>query len=159
MDIDARVSTASTSNLTTTHSLTPDVYDDGVCTLVSNPIPPSLSTSSVSLSHSPPMSSEPLPVPSWPVPYYTVESLTEQVFAAQWARGTPLIVTGLLERFSLRWTPEYFVNTYGAQPCIIIECESNANKKVTVGEFFSNFGQYEGRTEFWKLKVCLGYPI
>lgn len=143
----------STSSRESTESLTPDTYNDGICTLVENPVPPHDLTSLTSTPHLPPSSSTDLEVPSWPVPYYTDENLTEPVFAAQWARGTPLVVTGLMKRLNLEWSPSYFINTYGQQPCIVLECQTDANKKVTVGEFFSSFGNYENRTECWKLKV------
>ncbi|KAI5122159.1 hypothetical protein M0805_007058 [Coniferiporia weirii] len=133
-------------------SLTPSVYDDRVCSLVKNPVPPSTFSSSSSLDDLPPTSPTDLKPPTWPIPYYTATNLSEPVFAAQWARGTPLVVTGLLNRFALRWTPDYFIKTYGPQPCIILECQTDSNKKVTVGEFFSCFGKYEGRSECWKLK-------
>ncbi|OCB84601.1 Clavaminate synthase-like protein [Sanghuangporus baumii] len=130
-------------------TLIPEHYNDGICTLVENPIPPPRGESS---SHIPPSSRTPLGTPAWPVPYYTAETLTELVFAAQWARGTPLVVTGLLDRLKLSWSPEYFINTYGAQQCIVLECQTDANKKVTVGEFFSSFGKYNDRKDCWKLK-------
>ena len=138
-------------SLTNPQALIPEHYNDGICTLIENPVPPApgdLSTSQI-----PPTSRTPLDPPTWPVPYYTADTLTEPVFAAQWARGTPLVVTGLQERLRLPWTPEYFINTYGAQQCIILECQNDANKKVTVGEFFGSFGKYNGRNECWKLKV------
>ncbi|KAL5508510.1 hypothetical protein ACEPAH_6129 [Sanghuangporus vaninii] len=131
-------------------TLIPEHYNDGVCTLVENPIPPPRGEPSPS--HIPPSSRTPLGIPTWPVPYYTAETLTEPVFAAQWARGTPLVVTGLLDRLKLSWSPEYFINMYGAQQCIVLECQTDANKKVTVGEFFSSFGKYNDRKDCWKLK-------
>jgi [histone H3]-dimethyl-L-lysine9 demethylase len=80
--------------------------------------------------------------------------LTDDVFADAWAKGEPLVVTGLLEKFRLQWTPEYFAQKYGTQTCLILECQTDQNKRVSVGEFFSWFGKYEGRRECWKLKVC-----
>ena len=130
-------------------------YDDGICTLVTNPIPPSSSSSAPpSSSSSPPTSPTPLAIPTLPVPYYTGETLTEDVFARLWAKGIPLVVTGILERFQIQWAPEYFKQTYGTQGCIILECQLDTNKRVNVHDFFSSFGNYEGRTECWKLKVC-----
>lgn len=74
------------------------------------------------------------------------------VFAPIWQNGDPILVTGCLERFKIAWTPEYFVKNFGEQTCLIIECQTDANKRVTVGQFFDMFGKYEGRTECWKLK-------
>lgn len=127
--------------------------DDGVCTLVADPVPPSLSSASSSASSLPPVSATSSSLPTWPVPYYTGDSLTEAAFSALWAKGVPLVVTGLLGRFQIEWTPEYFKAKYGSQACIILECQLDTNKRVTVGDFFEWFGKYEGRTECWKLKV------
>ena len=79
--------------------------------------------------------------------------LTEEVFRPLWVKGDPLVVTGLLPKFQIQWTPEYFLQKYNSQSCLILECQSDVNKRVTVGEFFSWFGKYEGRVECWKLKA------
>ncbi|KAH7916108.1 hypothetical protein BJ138DRAFT_996348 [Hygrophoropsis aurantiaca] len=78
--------------------------------------------------------------------------LTEEVFRPLWAKGDPLVVTGLLPKFHIKWTPEYFKEKYTSQSCLILECQTDVNKRVSVGEFFSWFGNYEGRSECWKLK-------
>ena len=79
--------------------------------------------------------------------------LTEEIFRPLWCKGDPLVVTGLLPKFQIQWTPEYFLQKYNSQSCLILECQSDVNKRVTVGEFFSWFGKYEGRVECWKLKA------
>lgn len=79
--------------------------------------------------------------------------LTEEMFRPLWVKGDPLVVTGLLPKFQIQWTPEYFLQKYNSQSCLILECQSDVNKRVTVGEFFSWFGKYEGRVECWKLKA------
>ncbi len=87
---------------------------------------------------------------------YTYGEVTDgdsiSVFAPIWQRRDPIVVTGCLEHFSIAWTPEYFVKNYGEQTCLIIECQTDSNKRVTVGQFFAMFGKYEGRSECWKLK-------
>lgn len=74
-------------------------------------------------------------------------------FARIWALGEPLLVTDVLSKFKIQWTPEYFNEKHGDQNCLILECQTDVNKRVTVGEFFRSFGKYENRTECWKLKV------
>ena len=93
------------------------------------------------------------PTPSHPVQYFTEPEMTEEVFRRVWVKGLPLVVTGLLHKFQLQWTPEYFKTKYGTQSCLILECQTDRNNRVTVGEFFSWFGNYEGRHDCWKLKV------
>jgi lysine-specific demethylase 3 len=83
---------------------------------------------------------------------YTTNELTDGEFRQAWSQGAPLVVTGLTEKFGIRWRPEHFRDKHGSQTCSIVECQTDANKRVTVGEFFGYFGKYEGRTEVWKLK-------
>ena len=91
--------------------------------------------------------------PYHPTRWFTDDNLTDEVFRPIWARGEPLVVTALLNKFRIRWTPEYFMEKYSTQTCLVIECQADVNKRVSVGEFFSRFGKYENRTEWWKLKV------
>ncbi|KDQ65025.1 hypothetical protein JAAARDRAFT_28691 [Jaapia argillacea MUCL 33604] len=91
-------------------------------------------------------------IPSHPTKYFADSDLTDEVFRPLWAQGEPIVVTGLLDKFGIQWTPDYFLQKYFSQPCLIVECQTDTNKRVTVGEFFTWFGKYEGRTECWKLK-------
>ena len=75
-------------------------------------------------------------------------------FASLWTLGIPILVKDVLPRFKLTWTPEYFIQQYGEQNCLVIECQTDVNRRLSVREFFGKFGKYEGRTECWKLKVC-----
>lgn len=95
----------------------------------------------------------PAKTPSHSAKYYTHEELTDDVFRPLWQKGEPLVVTGLSSKFQIPWTPDYFIEKHGTQSCLIVECQTDVNKRITVGEFFSMFGKYEGRTECWKLKV------
>ncbi|KAF7776524.1 hypothetical protein Agabi119p4_4917 [Agaricus bisporus var. burnettii] len=74
------------------------------------------------------------------------------VFAPIWVLGEPIVVTGCLEHFKIAWTPQYFIDHYGKEICVIIECQSGEKKRTTVSEFFNMFGRYEGRANRWKLK-------
>jgi [histone H3]-dimethyl-L-lysine9 demethylase len=85
--------------------------------------------------------------------YFTDAELTDDVFRETWKLGEPMVVTDLLKKFTLQWTPEYFKTKYGSQNCLILECQNDVNKRMTVGEFFDLFGKYEGRRDCWKLKV------
>jgi lysine-specific demethylase 3 len=116
---------------------------EGAKSIVSDPRPPSYV----------PSPNDPPPTPTWPVAYFDDDALTEDRFARLWVMGAPLVVTDLLKKFHLQWTPEYFIKAYGQQNCIILHCQQDANKRVTVGEFFSWFGKFDGRTDCWKLKV------
>ena len=87
------------------------------------------------------------------------DELPRDVFTKLWAKGKPLVVTGLLPRFKIKWTPKHFIDNYNSKSCLVINCQSDMNKRITVGEFFQEFGKYEGRKDCWKLKVnLLDYP-
>ncbi|KAG2014131.1 hypothetical protein CC2G_010974 [Coprinopsis cinerea AmutBmut pab1-1] len=73
-------------------------------------------------------------------------------FAKIWEHGEPLVVSNILNKFKLEWTPEYFIREFGDRECLITECEQDVNKRTTIKEFFSSFGNYASRTEVWKLK-------
>lgn len=92
------------------------------------------------------------------LPYRSVRlfhhaELRPAAFRRLWAEGEPLVVEGLLQACRIRWTPEYFIREYGTESCLVIECQTDVNKRVTVEEFFKTFGDYEGRDGCWKLKV------
>jgi len=95
---------------------------------------------------------DPSEIPSHATKTYTTSELTDAEFRKVWSLGAPLVVTGLGEKFGIRWRPEYFREKQGAQNCSIVECQTDASKRITVGEFFGYFGKYEGRTDRWKLK-------
>jgi lysine-specific demethylase 3 len=95
---------------------------------------------------------DPSGIPSHPTKTYTSSGLTDVEFKKVWSLGAPLVVTGLGEKFGIRWRPEHLREKHGGQNCSIVECQTDASKRVTVGEFFGYFGKYEGRTDHWKLK-------
>lgn len=81
------------------------------------------------------------------------------IFSELWSQGLPLLVKDVLPRFKLNWTPEYFQKQYGDSSCLIVECQTDVNRKVDVKDFFGWFGQYEDRQECWKLKVRLSHSF
>ncbi|KAH9963231.1 hypothetical protein BC827DRAFT_1194282 [Russula dissimulans] len=95
---------------------------------------------------------DPSGIPSHPTLTYTMTELTDAEFRTVWSQGAPLVVTGLSDKFGSRWRPEHFRDKHGSQTCSIVECQTDASKRVTVGEFFGYFGKYEGRVDRWKLK-------
>ena len=92
-------------------------------------------------------------IPSHQVRRFNDGELTDDIFRSLWTRGEPIVVGNLGGKFRVEWSPEYFKHKYGSQSCLILECQTDQNKRVTVGEFFSWFGKYEGRRDCWKLKV------
>ena len=86
--------------------------------------------------------------------YYVFDrTVSDAQFQSLWAHGEVVLVTGLLDSFTIPWTPDYFIRNFDQSKCLILECHSDENKSINVGEFFSHFGMYAGRTKCWKLKV------
>lgn len=102
-----------------------------------------LSASTAPSLYQPPSHSSDIPLHA--IPTYTFGALTQPIFQGLWNEGTPILVTDLAQRFRIQWTPEYFIKTYGTQSCLIVECQTDENKQVTVGEFFAEFGKYANR--------------
>lgn len=128
------------------------------------PISPSTSASELSRdtqipkSKSPALSAKPVhsddAIPYFPTVTFTDSTLTEEIFRKVWAEGYPLVVNGVLEKFHIKWTPEYFIEKYGDHSCTIVDCVTEAKREVTVGWFFALFGKYSERDDsrVWKLK-------
>ncbi|KAJ7477207.1 hypothetical protein B0H11DRAFT_2030245 [Mycena galericulata] len=91
-------------------------------------------------------------IPSHEILRFKDADLTEEIFRPIWAKGEPLLVTDVGCKLEKAWSPEYFIKHHGSESCLIIECQTEQSKRITVGEFFSNFGRYERREECWKLK-------
>ena len=95
------------------------------------------------------------PIPIHRILRFRHEDLPRDIFPKLWAKGKPLVVTGVLSQFKINWTPEHFIEHYASKSCLVIHCQTDMNKRITVGEFFQEFGKYEGRNDCWKLKVIL----
>ncbi|KAH0565523.1 hypothetical protein GP486_001077 [Trichoglossum hirsutum] len=90
--------------------------------------------------------------------------LTDCLFRNIWhlqgdrARGMPIVISGMLSRFNVAWTPAYFTNNYGDEQCWLVNCSTNetlhGGEIVTVREFFQSFETYSfrGVTTSMKLK-------
>jgi lysine-specific demethylase 3 len=125
------------------------------------PISPSTSASELSQglkSKSPALSTNPtIPeddTPFHPTVTFNDSTLTEETFRQVWVEGRPLIVKGVLDKFHIKWTPQYFIERYGDHSCVVVDCITEAKREVTVGWFFALFGKYSERdnSRVWKLK-------
>lgn len=125
------------------------------------PISPSTSASELSQrlkSKSPALSTNPIipedDIPFHPTVTFSDSTLTEETFRQVWVEGRPLVVKGVLDKFHIKWTPQYFIEKYGDHSCIVVDCVTEARREVTVGWFFGLFGKYGERdsSRVWKLK-------
>lgn len=81
------------------------------------------------------------------------DSFTDESFHDLWLRGNPIVVHGLCSKFKRKWSPSFFIEHYGKETCIIVDCQTDKREETTVAEFFASFGKYKGREGCWKLKV------
>ncbi|KAI0266379.1 hypothetical protein BC834DRAFT_969419 [Gloeopeniophorella convolvens] len=126
------------------------------------PLSPSTSTSELSSITMSSRAKSPAPLSSGPedtVPFHPTVTfsdamLTDETFHRVWKEGRPLVVNGLLDKFHVNWTPEYFISKYGDQGCMIVDCVTESKREVNVRWFFAKFGKYSERDEpaVWKLK-------
>jgi hypothetical protein len=86
-----------------------------------------------------------------------IDDITEEEFQLWWGLRQPLVLTGCLQRFSLPWTPEYFVEHYGSDECHLFDCRTDQVITSTVGEFFQEFNSTESQKPL-KLKVHHSIP-
>jgi len=113
-------------------------------------IVPAVGISEASISAS---SESPANVTSLPYKECPHSELTEETFRSVWRRGNTMVITGLLDKMEIKWTPEYFIKHYGEQTCSITDCDNETKHESTVAQFFNQFGQYEHRgTQIHKLK-------
>ncbi|KAK0242300.1 hypothetical protein EDD85DRAFT_810740 [Armillaria nabsnona] len=91
-------------------------------------------------------------VPFHPIQRLKYEEVTDDVFHMHLTNGQPLLINGMLEKLKISWSPEYFIQHHGDEGCLIVECQTDVLKRVTVGRYFREFGRYEDRKECWKLK-------
>lgn len=131
------------------------------------PISPSTSASELSQtlkSKSPALSTKPIiseddhnshnTAPFHPTVTFSDSTLTEETFRQVWVEGRPLVVKGVLDKFHIKWTPQYFIEKYGDHGCTVVDCVTEIRREVTVGWFFGLFGKYGERDDsrVWKLK-------
>lgn len=88
-----------------------------------------------------------------PVPYIDHSLLPLEEFQALWRTGgIPLVLTGMLDRFKLPWDPQYFIDMYGEELCLVHDCSDGSVQNATVAGFFSAFLDPDGGGTSSKLK-------
>lgn len=81
-------------------------------------------------------------------------------FRREWAHGEPLLVRNVTESMQHPWGPDELSSRYGNESCLIVRSDTDppAVEQVSVGEFFSTFGQDRAVKDeilgkgSWKLK-------
>jgi len=96
---------------------------------------------------------EPFGIPSRHMHGFHGPHVSENDFRIVWATGEPLCVDGLLSCFKIAWEPSYFIEKFGAQECIIVDCVRETKRHSTVEDFFSQFGDPARGPRIEKLKV------
>jgi hypothetical protein len=81
------------------------------------------------------------------------QKLDYPMFKQSLTCGRPILVTGLQRRLQGPWVPQYFIERFGLQKVVLIDCESDSEVKGTVADFFGSFGPGEEGKRVLKLKV------
>lgn len=82
-----------------------------------------------------------------------VDDVGENDFKEIWGIGQPIVLTGCLKRFEISWMPQYFIDHYGPDHCVLVDCApGNIKINTTVGKFFEEFLS-DGPKRPLKLKV------
>ncbi|KAG7096549.1 hypothetical protein E1B28_003972 [Marasmius oreades] len=103
-----------------------------------------------------PITSMPDQTPSHPISRFAKRELSFPIFQEYWRKGSPLLVEGLLSDLRISWTPDYFIEKYGNQACLVVECQTEENKRVTVGEFFRTFRTSDSKGSARETSESLG---
>jgi lysine-specific demethylase 3 len=91
-------------------------------------------------------------LPIYDTPHFSEGELTDDVFRHHWAQGRPLVVQHTLEKFELKWSPEYFIAEHGSEPCVLVECQTERVRDAHVADFFRLFARERPSDGLWKLK-------
>lgn len=81
-----------------------------------------------------------------------LKSIQEEDFRSLWSQGEPLVITGCLNNFKIPWTPDHFIENYGTQRCLLVDCNTESHITSTVETFFQEFPTLEPKRPL-KLKV------
>jgi [histone H3]-dimethyl-L-lysine9 demethylase len=91
------------------------------------------------------MPKDPGGIKSLAVQTFHHSELSDEIFQLLWAGGETMVVTDLLPKMHIKWTPEYFIKHYGNNDCAITDCDTETVQRSTVREFFGQFGKYSHR--------------
>jgi hypothetical protein len=105
---------------------------------------------------------------SHPFMFLQASELDNTLFDRLWARGEPIVVDKVGERFKKIWTPDTFIERFGKEDCcmsfhsdvttanevVVIDCETEKIIPTSVGKFFESFKDPAQRESkgVWKLK-------
>lgn len=85
-----------------------------------------------------------------------VTDLSDEVFSQLWTKGEPLVIDNVGSRLTMAWNPTTFVDRFGHEKCVVVDCQWDTKAKSTVGEFFERFLDRSDRTGIFKIKVSSG---
>ncbi|KAL7422076.1 hypothetical protein Q5752_002719 [Cryptotrichosporon argae] len=88
----------------------------------------------------------------------STNQLDNATFDAIWARGEPLVVDDIAERFKQPWTPETFIERFGEQQCYVVDCQTDKSELTVVGEFFKQFQDPAARSQANRVLKLKDWP-
>ncbi|GAC99714.1 hypothetical protein PHSY_007317 [Pseudozyma hubeiensis SY62] len=74
---------------------------------------------------------------------FDASSFDTHQFRKEWAHGEPLLVRDVTARMQHAWGPDTLAARYGEESCFVVRSDTDPpqTEQVSVGEFFSTFGQ------------------
>ncbi|KAM0747833.1 hypothetical protein T439DRAFT_328506 [Meredithblackwellia eburnea MCA 4105] len=81
------------------------------------------------------------------------EAVERPLFHRLWGKGETMVVpVAETENSELDWSPAYFIEKYGDEPCKIGSNRTSFVVDSTVGDFFQGFGKIKDRKDSLKIK-------
>ena len=75
------------------------------------------------------------------------------IFRQSLAQGRPIVVHDVHHRLQGTWKPSYFIERFGSQEVMLVDCKTDTEFTSTVADFFQQFGTARGHGRTIKLKV------
>lgn len=101
--------------------------------------------------------------PSRPFLHVSLHDLQadDQLFRSLWTRGEVMVVDIRSDNLALfqPWTPSYFAEKFGEQPCELLDNWTQESEASTVGAFFGQFGTPKAEGSSFQILVRLAYVL
>lgn len=108
---------------------------------------------------------DPAALDTHPFMYVRGDRLDDDLFDQLWARGEPLVVHDIGHKLNMDWTPDYFIERFGRDPCFVLDCQKEQVESMLTGQFFSllkdpsRTAQYAPPSRLEKVRVREAVPI
>ncbi|KAF8294488.1 hypothetical protein DL93DRAFT_831903 [Clavulina sp. PMI_390] len=95
---------------------------------------------------------DPTGIPTRQIDVFEGPDIEDDIFQLVWSLGRPFVVTDILSKLEIDWTPNYFIQKFGSETYNIVNCTTNGTRRMLLRTFFSQFGNFSKRKDSYKLK-------